>query len=341
MESNKGIIITKTPFRMSFFGGGTDLPIFFSKNKGSIIGTTIDKYLYVILNKLERLLEKKIRLSYSQLENVDLVEEIQHEIVKAVLSDRAFLKNGGFIDLHTFADLPASSGMGSSSSFTVGLLNAIYELNSVTRSKYELASEAIHIEREKIKAEGGWQDQIHASFGGFNRIDFKNDEFSVTPIDLPTSYLTALEESCILVFTGKLRSSPEVQRNILKSFNYETEKHLTKLNEITEKAFSALSNLTTPEKTVEKIGLLLNESWHQKKIISGKASNSEIDNLYNLGMSAGAYGGKILGAGSGGFMLFITSKEKRESVKHAMTNFKIIDFKFENIGSQVVYKQLT
>lgn len=336
---NKGIVISQTPFRLSLFGGGTDFPHFFNQHGGAVIGTAINKYIYVTINLLERLLEKKIRLSYSKLENVDSIGELQHDIVKEILNSLSFFKEGNFIDIHTFADLPASSGVGSSSSFTVGMLNNLYTLNFVNKSPEKLAKEAIYIEREKLKEAGGWQDQIFAAYGGFNRIDFFNNSFSVTKILLTTEKLQALENSCLFFFTGNLRSSAQIQKSFVDSYDSEKKYHLCEIKNKVDKAFSILKHSTSSEEMVREFGLLLNKTWEEKKKLSSQISNKHIDHMYQLGISAGAYGGKLCGAGAGGFIVFIVSAQKRSSVINALHKYKLINVKFENLGTQVIYRK--
>ena len=336
---NKGIVITQTPFRISFFGGGTDFPQFFNEHGGAVIGVSINKYIYVTINLLERLLQQKIRLSYSKLENVDLTSELQHDIAREILDYHTFFKDGDFIDIHTFADLPASSGVGSSSSFTVGMLNNIYALNSVYKSRKELAKEAIYLEREKLEDAGGWQDQIFAAYGGLNHIEFFNNSFSVSKITLTDDKLQALEDSCLLFFTGYLRSSGKIQNKLIDSFNSQKKNHLYKIKSKVDEVLSILKRSTSSVEMVRDFGLLLNETWEEKKKLLRQISNEQIDLIYQLGINAGAYGGKLCGAGAGGFMVFIVPVQKKLSVINALHNYKLIDVKFENLGTQVIFKR--
>ena len=336
-NTNKGIVITQTPFRISFFGGGTDFPHFFNKHGGAVIGTTINKYIYITINCLERILEHKIRLSYSKLENVDSISELKHEIVKEILNSHPFFNDGDFIDIHTFADLPASSGVGSSSSFTVGMLNNIYKINSVNMSSEELAKEAISIERNKLKNAGGWQDQIFAAYGGLNRIDFIDNSFSITKINLTTKKLQAIQDSCLLFFTGTLRSSAQIQKSFVDSYNSDKEYYLCEIKNKVDEAFSVLENSTSSEEMVREIGFLLNNTWEQKKKLSSHISNEHVDKIYQLGINSGAYGGKLCGAGVGGFMVFIVPTQNKLSVINALHQYKLINIKFEELGTQVIH----
>ena len=338
-KNNKGIVITQTPFRISFFGGGTEFPHFFNHHGGAVIGVTINKYIYVTINLLERILEKKIRLSYSKLENVDTINDLEHGIVKEILNFQPFFKDGDFIDIHTFADLPSSSGVGSSSSFTVGILNNIYALNYVNKTPKELAKDSIYIEREKLKDSGGWQDQIFAAYGGLNRIDFFNDSFSVKKIQLTAERLQALENSCLFLFTGVLRSSAKIQEEFLNSYDSEKEYYLSEIYNNVDRANSIMIDSSTTDEMIRDLGLLLNEAWKKKKMLSNSISNEHIDQIYQLGINAGAYGGKLCGAGSGGFMMFIVPHHKKLSVINALDNYNFIDIKFSELGTQVIYQK--
>lgn len=336
---NKGIIITQTPFRVSFFGGGTDFKDYFNEYGGSVIGTAINKYLYVAINSLERVLDKRIRLSYSKLEHVNYINEIQHSQVRAILEGHPFFDDGNFLDIHTFADLPASGGMGSSSSFTVGMLNNLYLMNNIYKTPEYLATEAINVERNILEEAGGWQDQIFAAYGGFSRIDFSNNSFSVTPLVLSAEKLDALEESCMLFFTNKLRSSKDIQDDMIKADDSKRKKCLNEIKEHLEQAYSILIKSTSPQKMVQKFGLLLGKTWEIKKKLSKVVSNEHIDRMYQIGMNAGAYGGKLCGAGRGGFILFMVAKDKQEAVAKALEGYHSTKISFEEHGSRAIYSK--
>lgn len=334
-----GTIITQTPFRVSFFGGGTDMPSYFKGRPGAVLGTTINKYTYVVLNSLERLLEKKIRLSYSKLEMVDSPEELEHELVRQVLTNHKSLLNGGFIDMHSFADLPHSSGVGSSSCFVVGLLNALYKMYGIYRSPHDIAREAITVEREQLGHSGGWQDQIHAAFGGFNRIDFYENSFKVSPIPVLPQRLQALEESCLLYFTGVRRSSAEVTQKTYHaplSGKSSQEDYLARMYGMVDQGMRIL--MDAPEKElVHEFGSLLHEAWECKRSLSDSVSAPMIDEIYQAGLKAGASGGKLLGAGGGGCILFIVRPESRANVMEALSPLSRIQVKFERFGTRSVF----
>lgn len=340
MNRSLGTIITQTPFRISFFGGGTDFPAYFNRHQGSILGTTINKYTYVTVNSLERLLEKKIRMSYSKLELVDRPEELDHKIVRAALMHHRDLLNGGFLDIHSFADLPSGSGVGSSSSFTVGFLNALFLLNKIYRSPAEIAREAVFIEREIIQEAGGWQDQIQAAYGGFNRIDFHSNDFFVTPVCLPVEKLRALESSCMFFFTGIVRSSAAVHEedsNLRKVDELDKASFLHSIQKCVPQAMEILSASRDTREMVAEFGQLLNYAWQLKRKASPSASNATLDEIYKAAIDAGAYGGKLVGAGAGGFMVFIVAHDRQDQIAAALSTLKRIHVSFEKNGSRAIF----
>lgn len=337
-----GTIITRTPFRVSFFGGGTDLPDYFNRNAGAVLGTTINKYTYVVLNNLERLQEKKIKLSYSKLEIVENPEELQHELVRQVLINSKEMLNGSFIDIHSFADLPHSSGVGSSSCFIVGFLNAIYQMHGIYKSPHEIAREAIFIEREQLKHDGGWQDQVHASYGGFNRIDFVNSEYHVSPVAITNARQKALESSCMFYFTGIKRSSAEVIKSAFvesagKPSQDQQDSYLKEMYNMVDEGIQILMNSGNEQELISEFGSLLHKAWNCKRALSNSISTSAIDEMYATAMKAGAYGGKLLGAGGGGCMLFVVPENKKESVSAAMRGLNRINIGFERQGSRTIF----
>ncbi|TFB10140.1 kinase [Candidatus Marinimicrobia bacterium MT.SAG.2] len=268
------------------------------------------------------------------------IDEIEHSQIRAILGSHPYFSDGNFLDIHTFADLPASAGMGSSSSFTVGMLNNLYLMNNVYKTAESLSIEAINIERNILKEAGGWQDQIFAAYGGFNRIDFFNDTFTVTPIVLSPETLSALEASCMLFFTNKLRSSKDVQDKLLKSDDSKRIYSLNEIKEYVDQAYSILIKSTSPGNMVQEFGMLLNKTWESKKNLVEGTSNEDIDHIYQLGMDAGAYGGKLCGAGGGGFILFIVAKDKQEAVANVLQDYHSIKIRFENYGSRPIYSKM-
>jgi D-glycero-alpha-D-manno-heptose-7-phosphate kinase len=331
-------IITATPFRVSLFGGGTDFPAYFNRRGGLVLATAMRKYSYVALNSLERLMERRFRISYSQLEMVDAVENIRHDIVRAVLGEYASLVGDGFVDIHSYADLPAGTGIGSSSAFAVGMLNALHALNGVYVPPKDLARRAIRIEREVLAEVGGWQDQISSAFGGFNVVRFHDDDFEVFPLVLSMQQREAIEESCWLYFTATRRSSASVQRVSFSATNIvDKEKVLDRTRELAEEAVRVLRSETDPHGLMRRWGELLDLSWQLKRSLSDAVSLPEIDALYERARAAGAYGGKIIGAGGGGFLLMMGPPERRAAIDAAVGQLRSFPLKLESSGSHIVY----
>ena len=323
------MIITKTPFRMSFFGGGTDMESFFKENGGSVLSTTFDKYCYVNVRHLPRFFEYSTELSYSKTERVTNIDDIEHPAIRNAMK---------MLDMHEIrltyeADLPARSGLGTSSSFAVGMLNAFYALKGKYASKKQLADEAIYLERVLCDEAGGWQDQIAASFGGFNRIDFNADGYTVHPVIVSPQRKQQLNNNLMMFFTGFTRFSSEIQ----KANKLDDESKTKQLKQMLTLVDEAESILTDQSKDLDDFGRLLDVTWKLKRQTGKSVSTSNIDNLYDKGISAGALGGKLLGAGGGGFLVFYVTPEKQAAVKEAMEDLLYIPFKFEDSGTQVIY----
>jgi len=327
------MIISRTPLRISFFGGGTDYPSWCIENGGAVLSTTVDKYCYITVRHLPPFFEHKHRIVYSKIENVSSIDEVIHPAVREVLR---FMEIPYGLEIHHDGDLPARSGLGSSSSFTVGLLHALHAVKGKTISKDQLASEAIFVEHKMIKENVGSQDQVAAAFGGFNKILFHHDEsIEVSPIILPRERLIDLQSHMLLVFTGLSRIASEIaQEQISNTKNNENE--LRSLRQMVEEAINILNNDST---SLRDFGKLLDEAWNLKRGLSSKISNSIIDSIYQKARECGALGGKILGAGGGGFMLLFAPPETHEIIKEKLQNLLFIPFAFENSGSQIiVYK---
>ena len=327
------MIITKTPYRISFFGGGTDHPEWYRHHGGKVLATTFDKYCYISLRQLPPFFDHKYRIVYSKIESINDVDDIEHPAVKEVLKYYNSLTG---LEIHHDGDLPARSGLGSSSSFTVGMVNAMNAFEGVYKSPYELASTAIHIEQNLIKECVGSQDQISAAYGGFNEINFyKDGTFSVEPKVLKHSRKKELNDQLMLFFTGISRFSSDVTKSQLENMkNCRTQ--MSEIYEMVSEGSSILSNPNTP---LEEFGKLLNKAWDSKRSLSHMISNSKIDELYKVAIRAGALGGKVLGAGGGGFVLFFVKPENQDKVKKALSNLTFVPFKFENSGSKVVVYQ--
>lgn len=327
------MIITRTPFRISFFGGGTDYPGWFREHGGAVLATTIDKYCYITCRRLPPFFEHKHRIVYSHIENVQHIDDIEHPAVRAVLN-WANIAEG--LEIHHDGDLPARSGLGSSSSFTVGLIHALQGLRGQMANKENLARDAIHIEQNLIGENVGSQDQVSAAFGGFNRIEFyRNDSFDVAPIILPTHRLDELQSHLMLFFTGFSRIASEVAKSKIDNLkNRENE-----LKRMAEMVDEAISILHSPVQSLEDFGRLLDASWQYKRSLSERVSTAEIDAIYEAAMSAGAIGGKILGAGGGGFMLIFAKPDRQAAIRDRLKDLVHVPFNFENAGSRVVLYQ--
>ena len=323
------MIITKTPFRMSFFGGVTDMESFFKKNGGAVLSTTLDKYAYVTVRHLPRFFDYSTDLTYSRMEHVNNIDDIQHPAIRNAMK---------MLDMHELrltyeADLPARSGLGTSSSFAVGMLNAFYALKGKYADKKKLADEAIYLERVLCDEAGGWQDQIAASFGGFNRINFNADGYEVLPVIISPERKKRLNNNLMMFFTGFTRFSSDVQ----KTNNVFVKEKETQLKEMLSLVDEAEAVLVDKGKDLDDFGRLLDHTWKLKKQTGSSISNGSIDECYQKGVEAGALGGKLLGAGSGGFLVFYVQPEYQDSVMAAMHNLLYVPFKFENGGTRVIH----
>ena len=327
------MIITRTPFRISFFGGGTDYPVWYKQHGGKVLATTIDKYCYISVRELPPFFDHKYRVVYSKIEMSKTINKIIHPAVRGILN---YHNSAQGLEIHHDGDLPARSGLGSSSSFTVGLLHALNALNEKYSSKPYLAQTAIHVEQDLIKENVGSQDQISAAYGGFNEIEFFRDGgFSVTPMIVLKDRLNELSSHLMLFFSGITRFASEIAASKISNFNNRYDE-LSKMGEMVDEGASILRNLNTP---IQDFGKLLDEAWKYKKTLSDKVTNPEIDDIYNTAKSAGAIGGKILGAGGGGFILLFVNPEDQSRVKRSLSNLIHVPFNFENSGSKVVLYQ--
>ena len=324
------MIITKTPFRMSFFGGGTDMESFFREYGGAVLSTTFDKYCYVIVRHLPRFFDYSTELSYSKIERVDSVDDIEHPAVRNAMK---------MLDMHEIrltyeADLPARSGLGTSSSFAVGMLNAFYALKGKYADKKKLADEAIYLERVLCREAGGWQDQIAAAFGGFNRINFNTDgTYEVMPLIIHPERKKQLNDNLLLFFTGFTRFSSDLQ----KANKVGYAEKIAQMREILALVDDAERVLTDKQSNLDEFGRLLDRTWRLKRQTGGAITTNCIDALYEKGIEAGALGGKLLGAGGGGFLVFYVQPEKRAAVKEAMKELLYVPFNFEDGGTRVIH----
>lgn len=327
------MIISKTPFRISFFGGGTDYPAWYLKNGGAVLSTTIDKYCYISCRYLPPFFDHKYRIVYSKIENVQTLDQIQHPAVKAVLTHLECYKG---LEIHHDGDLPARSGLGSSSSFTVGLINTLMALKGRYVSKEDLARKAIYVEQEIIRETVGSQDQIAATFGGFNRIQFFRDgHFSVEPVILAKTRREELENHLMLFFTGLQRNAPEIAKSKIENIAHRNNE-LVLMNKTVDDAIAVLQN---SERSLLDFGDLLDQGWKLKRALSEKVSNELIDGLYARAKRAGALGGKLLGAGGGGFLLLFARPEDQDAIKRELKDFIYVPFGFEDSGTRIVLYQ--
>lgn len=325
------MIITKTPYRVSFFGGGTDHPSWYKKHGGSVLSTTINKYCYITCRYLPPFFNETHRIVYSKIELTKNINKINHPLVRESIK-HAGIKEG--LEIHHHGDVPGWSGMGTSSSFTVGLLKAMYALKGEMVDKKKLAYDAITVEQKKVKDVVGSQDQVAASFGGLNRIDFlPNGKINVDPIILSAKRLSNFQNHLLLFFTGIVRRSSDIEKEKVNNF-HQNKETLTRMIGMVDKGVKILKN-----GNLNDFGKLMHEAWVQKKTLSGQVSNSKIDNLYNSALGAGAIGGKLLGAGGGGFFLLFVSPQKHRSVRKRMKELRFMEvpFEFESSGSEIIF----
>ena len=316
------MIITQTPFRMSFFGGGTDFPGFYREHGGAVLSTTFDKYCYVNVRHLPRFFDYTTELSYAKTERVTDVESIEHPAIREAMK---------MLDMHEIrltyeADLPARSGLGTSSSFAVGMLNAFYALKGKYADKRKLADDAIYLERVLCKESGGIQDQIAASIGGFNKISFNADGYTVSPVIISPERKLRLNDNLMLFFTGFSRFSSDIQVEAEKSLKSK-EAQLLEMLQLVDEA----------EQVLTEFGKLLDYTWKLKRGITSKVSTDSIDAIYDKAIKAGATGGKLLGAGGGGFLLFYVEADKQKNVHEALEDLLYVPFEFETAGTQVIH----
>ena len=326
------MIITQTPFRMSFFGGGTDMEEYFREHGGAVLSTSIDKYCYVNVRHLPRFFDYSTELAYSKIERVTNIEDIMHPAIRNAM----LMMDMHEIRLDYEADLPARSGLGTSSSFAVGMINAFYALKGKYADKKKLADDAIRLERVLCKEAGGWQDQIAASYGGLNKIMFDAQGYEVLPVIISPERKAQLNDNLIMFFTGFTRLSSDVQSANAGSVTDKNAK-LERLSQMRQLVDDAEQILVNKNRDLSEFGALLDHTWKLKRQTGSLVSTDKIDEYYDMGIKAGAVGGKLLGAGGGGFLLFYVEKDKQEAVKHALSDLLYIPFMFETGGSRVIH----
>ncbi|RMF06622.1 MAG: kinase [Candidatus Neomarinimicrobiota bacterium] len=324
------MIISRTPYRISFLGGGTDYPDWYLQHGGAVLSTTIDKFCYIMCRKLPPFFEHKYAIRYSRIENCITLDDIQHPTARESLK---FLHIHEGVEINHDGDLPARSGMGSSSSFTVGLLNALYALKGIMPNKMQLAREAIRIEQSMVRDTVGSQDQVAAAFGGFNHIQFlQNGEIIVNPLIIPSERMNEINDHLMLFYTGIMRTASNVADSYVKHIQ-DRKRQMRIMNDLVHEGLSILSS----GQDLQDFGRLMHEAWQVKRSFSSLISNSVVDDIYEKARSAGALGGKLAGAGGGGFMLLFVPPEAREAVRQTLKSLIHVPFRFEFNGSQIVF----
>ena len=326
------MIISRTPYRISFFGGGTDYPGWYLKHGGSVLATAIDKYCYITCRYLPPFFEHRNRIVYSKIESVSSIDEIQHPAVRETLR---FLNIERGIEIHHDGDLPARSGMGSSSSFTVGLLNSLYALKGIMPSKHQLLTESLHIEQNMIKETVGSQDQTLAAYGGFNHVNFmQNGDVSVRPVIMNAEAMHHFNDHLMLFYTGIKRTAADVADSYVPNIE-DKKRQLRIMKDLVEEALTVLGR----GGDFTEFGTLLHEAWQAKRSLSARVSNTQVDDMYEAALTAGALGGKITGAGGGGFMLLFVPPERQNNVRETLKTQIHVPFRIDNTGSQIIYFQ--
>jgi D-glycero-alpha-D-manno-heptose-7-phosphate kinase len=326
------ITVVRTPLRLSLFGGGTDYPDYFGRNQGAVIGFTIDKYIYITALRLRGFVDYRYRVSYSRVELVQRREEIKHPVIRVALQHYDYDEP---TDIAIQSDLPASSGLGGSSCFTVGFINALSVLQAIPRTRMELAREAIFTEQELLKENVGVQDQLHAAFGGMNRFDFKGKSFTVTPINVSGERLRELTLSMVLVYTGIQRhASTAVEEQVKRTKARALDSELASLVSLVDEGHAVLEG--KGDHIVAELAQILNESWRIKRGLSRSISNEKIDELYDFCLSNGALGGKLCGGGGGGFVLMLVPAGARAAFMESIGEGRCVSFNIDMLGSTVL-----
>ena len=324
------MIISRTPYRISFFGGGTDYPAWFETHGGSVLATTIDKYCYLTCRYLPPFFEHRYRVVYSQIEACQNIDDINHPAVREILKYLLFDRG---LEIHHDGDLPARSGVGSSSSFTVGLLNALYALQGQMVDKRKLAMESIHVEQEILNEVVGCQDQVLASYGGFNHITFsQNREFSVTPLTIPDGRVEELNDHLLLFYTGISRTASEIAGSFVNDMESK-DAQLQYLADLVKEGISVLNSGVD----ISCFGTMLHDAWSKKQDLGSKVTNGMVDQIYEGARGAGAIGGKLLGAGGGGFMLIFAPPADHAKIRDRLSSLINVPFRFESAGSQIIF----
>lgn len=325
------MIISRTPFRLSFFGGGTDYPSWYTRHGGAVLATTIDKYCYLTCRYLPPFFTHRYRVVYSKIEDCQSVDDIAHPVVREVLR---YLEIGCGVEIHHDGDLPARSGMGSSSAFTVGLLHALYALKGQMRSREELARESIHVEQHILRETVGCQDQVVTAYGGLNHVSFSpSGDFTVRPVTVHQERLAALQSHLMLFYTGVERISSHVASSYVHALDEAKRRQLRLVRDLVDEAIAILHG----DGDLEPLGALLHEAWEAKRSLSATVSTAGIDAMYDAARRAGALGGKLTGAGGGGFMLLFAPPSRHGAVRDALRPALHVPFRFQFSGSQIIF----
>lgn len=326
------MIITRTPYRISFFGGGTDYRPWFHENGGAVLATTINRYCYISCRYLPPFFDHRNRIIWSEIEKVNSISEIKHPVVRDVLD---YLQISEGVEIHHDGDLPARSGLGSSSAFTVGILHALYALKGSVATKEQLAREAIYIEQERLRENVGVQDQITTSYGGFNRVDIQpNGGFLVRPVPVSPERLQQLEDHLLLFYSGISRTASEIAGQKIAAIPTK-QNELRTMMSMVDDAVDILAN----GRDIADFGRLLHESWMLKRSLTPQVAPAFVDEIYDKARRAGAFGGKLLGAGGGGFVLIFVRPEDRQRVLDALSSLLMVPIEFEQFGTSVIFHQ--
>jgi D-glycero-alpha-D-manno-heptose-7-phosphate kinase len=332
-EPGAMLVTSRTPLRVSFFGGGTDYPEYFSRYPGAVVGMAINKYIYISALKLTSFIDYRYRLSYSRIEKASCADDIDHPVVRSVLKH---YKVEDALDINVIADLPASSGLGSSSAFTVGFINLIAALRRQSMTRLDLGRAAIHVERELLQERVGVQDQLHAAFGGMNRFDFVNDRIRITPVQMTAECQDYLMSSLVLVYTGVTRFASQVlDEQIQATKESRIDRELSHLLALTMQAVEVLEG-NDAETMLKSFGAMMHDGWQIKRQLSSSVSSPEIDALYGTALAAGALGGKLCGAGSGGFLLMVVPPPQMPKFKEVMNGAYLIPVDMDRQGSMIL-----
>ena len=323
------MIITKTPYRISFFGGGSDYPEWFNKHYGEVISSTINKYLYISCRELPHFFRHKYRIVYSVIENVSDINKIKHNAVKQLLS-YSKIKKG--LEIHYDGDLPSRSGMGSSSCFVVGLLKALSFMKNEKLKNKDLAKKSIFLERNVMFENVGFQDQVAAAYGGFNNIQFSKNTFKVRKIKCSKKFIGNLNENLLLVYTGKARTAEKIVKTFVDKLSKNKKQNIQRILKNVDQAKKIIRS-----NNIDDFGYLLNETWLQKRELSKNVTNNKIDYIYEKGIKSGALGGKLLGAGGGGFVMFYVKKNKKDNFYKSFKQNVIVPIKLSDTGSEVIF----